>query len=206
MIRIDSPLLYHEFIRSRRSVRQFRVDPVPSEILERILETATRAPSAHNRQPWRFVVVTSPEGKEGLAAGMGAKFRQDLAADGLPEPEIRSVITRSYDRITNAPVVIALCFDGSLGDQYPDPVREMAEQIMGVQSVALAGGTLMLAAHAEGLGSVWMCAPLFAPDSVRFSLGLPEIWNPQALILLGYPLTIPKPRPRQLLAEIVRYV
>jgi nitroreductase len=57
---------------------------------------------------------------------------------------------------------------------------------MGVQSVALAGGQLLLAAHAEGVAGVWMCAPLFGPSEVQRALGLPQGWQAQGVILLGY--------------------
>ena len=55
------------------------------------------------------------------------------------------------------------------------------------QSAAMAGQNLLIAAHAEGLGACWMCAPLFCPDVVSDTLALPEDWQPQALITLGYP-------------------
>ena len=58
---------------------------------------------------------------------------------------------------------------------------------MAVQSVALACQNLLLAAHAHGLGACWMCAPLFVPELVRDTLDLPQTWEPQALITLGYP-------------------
>jgi nitroreductase len=58
---------------------------------------------------------------------------------------------------------------------------------MGVQSVALACQNLLLAAHAKGLGACWMCAALFVPELIRTTLDLPETWEPQALITLGYP-------------------
>ena len=58
---------------------------------------------------------------------------------------------------------------------------------MAVQSVALACQNLLLAAHAAGLGACWMCAPLFVPALVRQVLDLPEAWQPQALLTLGYP-------------------
>ena len=77
---------------------------------------------------------------------------------------------------------------------------------MGVQSVALAGGTLLLAAHAEGLGGVWVCAPLFTPDTVRASLDLPSDWVPQGMILLGYPEKVPEPRPRRPVSEVTRFL
>ncbi len=72
-------------------------------------------------------------------------------------------------------------------DNYPDPHRDQNEYIMAVQSAALAGQNLLLAAHDAGLGACWLCAPLFCPDVVRATLGLPADWQPQALITLGYP-------------------
>jgi F420 biosynthesis protein FbiB-like protein len=72
-------------------------------------------------------------------------------------------------------------------DRYPDPERSAAERLMAVQSTALAVQNLLLAAHAEGLGACWMCAPLFCPDVVSAQLNLPEDWEPQALITIGYP-------------------
>jgi nitroreductase len=104
----------------------------------------------------------------------------------------------------DAPAAILLCQDILGGDAYPDPDRRQAEHLMGVQSVALAGGTLLLAAHAEGVGGVWMCAPLFAQGAVREALNLPGNWQPQVLILLGYPGVLPDPRPRRPVSELLR--
>ena len=72
-------------------------------------------------------------------------------------------------------------------DTYPDAARSHHEWTMAVQSAAMAGQNLLIAAHAEGLGACWMCAPLFCPDVVSDTLALPEDWQPQALITLGYP-------------------
>ena len=63
---------------------------------------------------------------------------------------------------------------------------------MGIQSTALAGLQLMLAAHAEGLGSNWICWPLYAQEATRAALELPKTWEPQALYFLGYPNETPK--------------
>lgn len=190
------------FLRSRRSVRRFLPAPVPDELVLRILETATWAPSAHNRQPWRFAVLASPDVKVRLAEALGADFLQDLLADGVETREAQAVVERSRRRLEEAPLAIVLCLDPSMGDVYSDPARQQAEFIMGVQSVALAGGTLLLAAHAEGLGGVWVCAPLFAPQTVQRVLELPTAWQPQALLLLGYPARLPEPRPRRTVEEV----
>ncbi len=179
---------------------------VSRELLEQILETATWAPNAHNRQPWRFVVLRTLDARDRLAKAMGLDFRRALEADGVAPNEVDALLARSRQRIVQAPVGIVLCMDPTLMDEYEDANRQAGERVMAVQSVALAGGYLLLAAHAVGLGGVWMCAPLFAPETVRETLGLPESWEAQALILLGYPVGAPKQRPRRPVAEVTRYV
>lgn len=196
----------HQLIRSRRSVRRFLPEPVPRAVIERVLETGTCAPSAHNRQPWRFAVLTAPEAKTRLADAMAADFRRDLLADGLSPEQIEKQITRSRARICEAPVVILLCLTLADMDTYPDEKRQRAEYLMATQSVALAGGTILLAAHAEGLGGVWVCAPLFTPDTVRRALSLPPDWEPQGMLLMGYPAVVPEARERKAIEDIVFFV
>jgi F420 biosynthesis protein FbiB-like protein len=150
-------------------------------------------------------VLTSPVAKICLVEALGEAFRRDLLADGLTEEQADLQLSHSRQRILSAPVAVLLCLDTALGDTYRDERRQQAESLMGVQSVALAGGQLLLAAHAEGLGGVWMCAPLFAPDAARSALELPAAWQPQALLLLGYPAQIPAPRPRRPLDEITLF-
>jgi coenzyme F420-0:L-glutamate ligase / coenzyme F420-1:gamma-L-glutamate ligase len=173
-------------IRERRSVRQFQDRPVPHEIIADILQAAVWAPSAHNRQPWRFSVVTDNTKKHDLAYQMGQRLRYDLEADNTPEELIRKDTERSYRRMTTAPVLIVMCLSMMDMDTYPDPARSHYEYLMAVQSTAMAGQTLMLAAHALGLGTCWMCAPLFCPDVVRETLALADDWEPQGIIALGY--------------------
>jgi coenzyme F420-0:L-glutamate ligase/coenzyme F420-1:gamma-L-glutamate ligase len=193
------------FIRSRRSVRRFQPQAVPAAVLESILETALWAPSAHNRQPWRFAVVQSSPSKARLAELMGVQFRRDLQRDGLPPEVVEAQVGRSHQCIVDAPLLIVLCLDPAALDSYPDLHRSQAEHAMAVQSVAMVGSTLMLAAHAHGLGTVWMCAPLFAPQAVLQALELPAEWQPQGMLLAGYPAHIPPPRPRRPLDEVARY-
>jgi coenzyme F420-0:L-glutamate ligase / coenzyme F420-1:gamma-L-glutamate ligase len=175
-------------ILSRRSIRRYQSDrPVPREVLEGILAAATWAPSAHNRQPWRFAVITSPAVRQDLALAMGARLRADLTADNAPTDVIEKDVSRSFSRINGAPALILACMTMAEMDRYPDAKRSTAERVMAMQSAALAVQNLLLAAHAEGLGACWMCAPLFCPDVVSAQLDLPADWEPQALITLGYP-------------------
>ena len=172
---------------ARRSIRQFTNEPVPDETIRRILAAACRAPSAHNRQPWRFAVVRSEKVRRGLAQAMAARHRSDLESDGLQREEIEARLERRRERLEGAPVVIVLCLTMVDMDAYPDARRQAAERTLAIQSLAVAGGHLLLAAHAEGLGACWICAPLFAPEVVREVLDLPADWDPQAAILLGRP-------------------
>jgi nitroreductase len=137
---------------------------------------------------------------------MAMAFRGDLEADGTPPEKIRALMDRSLARIQSAPLAIVLCMDTTDMDVYPDARRADAERIMAVQSTANAGTTLLLAAHAEGLGAVWNCGPLFAPDAVVSALNLPATWVPQALILIGRPAESPPDRTRKSMTAISRFL
>jgi F420 biosynthesis protein FbiB-like protein len=175
-----------ETIRARRSIRRYLEKPVPREWIEKILDAARWAPSAHNRQPWRFAVIERAETKHALASAMGEKLRADLQRDGAAPEVIEKEAARSYQRITRAPIVIVVCVSMRDMDVYHDTRRKKAEYLMATQSVAMAVQNLLLAAHALGLGACWMCAPLFVPDTVREVLQLDADWEPQALITVGY--------------------
>jgi coenzyme F420-0:L-glutamate ligase/coenzyme F420-1:gamma-L-glutamate ligase len=179
---------YHNFLRTRRSIRRFKPDPVPDSVIQRILTTATFAPSAHDLQPWRFCVVTDPSVKTQLGGAITSHMRTDMQAKGAYESDIEKRVTQSLRRMDEAPVVIILCRDRTA-------VRTDApeEVIMGIQSTALAGLQLLLAAHAEGLGGNWICWPLYAQETTRAALELPENWEPQAMFFIGYPAEMPKP-------------
>jgi len=176
-----------KLIRSRRAIRRYQDRAVSRELLDRILETAMWSPSAHNRQPWRFAVLTESVDKERLAQAMGDRLRADRLVDGDAPDVVERDVARSYGRITGAPVVIAVCMSMSDMDNYPDARRSDAERTMAVQSVAMAAQSLWLLAHAAGLGMCWLCAPLFVPQLVRDTLDLPSDWEPQGLMALGWP-------------------
>jgi F420 biosynthesis protein FbiB-like protein len=174
------------FLRTRRSIRRFKPEPVPVSVIQSILSTATYAPSAHNRQPWRFVVVTDLSVKTQLADAMAEDFERDLIRDGVSPEKIQAQIKRSRERIGTAPLVVLLCLDMSEMDSYPDRERQQAERIMAMQSVAAAGLQLLLAAHAQGLGGVWVCSPLFAQETIQKTLNLSTSWEPQGMFFIGY--------------------
>lgn len=179
----------HDFwrlIQDRRSIRRYQPRPIAPALLAKLLEAAMWAPSAHNRQPWRFCVVTSAAAKEALSARMAEQWRRDLGGDGALNEVIERRVAISHARVTGAAALIIAAVSMEAMDSYPDAQRNAAEWTMAVQSVALACQNLLLAAHHYGLGACWMCAPLFVPELVRDVLELPPAWQPQALITLGY--------------------
>lgn len=193
-------------LESRHSVRRFLPQPIPEALLHQVLEAVTWAPSAHHRQPWRLAVLTSQSARTRLAENLGAEFRRSLLADGLINPAAaEEQVQRSCRRIQNAPAAILFSLDLSELDTYPDIFRQQAELLMGAQGLAMAGQNLLLAAHAAGLGGVWVCAPLFAPQAARLTLELPESWQPQGMVLLGYPAGPGSRRSRRTLDEIARF-
>ncbi len=194
-----------EAIRSRRSIRRYEKTRVPRALMDELFDAARWAPSAHNRQPWRFAVIEAAQTKDALATAMGDRLRADLERDGAPGDLIDAEVSNSYTRITNAPALIVVCLTLRDMDRYPDPRRNQAEWVMAVQSTALAVQNLLLAAHARGLSACWMCAPLFVPETVRAVLALEADWEPQALITLGYPAET-KTKERMPLEMLVRYL
>jgi F420 biosynthesis protein FbiB-like protein len=190
-------------VAGRRSIRLYRPEPLPSGLVERVLGAMCWAPSAHNRQPWRIALLDDLDSRARLARAMGDRLRADRRADGDPEAAIDQDVARSYARITGAAAVVVLCLDVADMDRYPDERRGRAEFLMAVQSVGMVAQNLLLAAHAEGVGACWMCAPLFCPEVVTGALGLPVNWEPQGLITLGWPANNGKPPTRHSLAEVL---
>ena len=194
------------FFDRRRTVRVYDGTPVPDAVIRQLLQAAVLAPSAHNRQPWRFAVVTSAAVQRRLAEAMAQEWERDLVADGV-HPAVRSSwLEFSRQRFGEAPVLIVACLTMAEMDRYPDERRQRAEYLMGVQSVAAAIENLLLAAAHLGLGAAWTCAPLFAPEVVRRELDLPPDWEPQAAITLGHPRNVRGYRDRKPLEAVVRYI
>ncbi|MCZ6529020.1 MAG: nitroreductase family protein [Chloroflexi bacterium] len=202
----SGPAEFEALANSRRSVREFSDAPLELELVDRLLSTACQAPSAHNRQPWRFAVLWDFDARDRLASAMGERLRSDRQADRDDARDISKDVERSWNRITKAPVAILVCLTIEDMDEYPDKERGRAEHRMAVQGAAMAGENLMLAAHAHGLGACWMCAPLFAQEVVVAALDLPSSWEAQGLVLLGWPAGSSRTRRRRPLEEVAVYL
>ncbi|HVB96100.1 MAG TPA: nitroreductase family protein [Chloroflexota bacterium] len=189
-------LPFARLVRERRSVRSYRPDPVPRDLIEQVVEAAGWAPSPHGRQPWRFVVLTQPSLKAQLAEAMGSEWLRQLSLDGDPPDVVAKRLARSHDRVRSAPVCIVVCLFLDDLDVYPDVDRQAAEETMAVQSLGAAAQNLLLAAYDVGLDGGWLCAPLFCQETVRQALSLPPTLHPHALLTLGYAAQEPKRRPR----------
>jgi coenzyme F420-0:L-glutamate ligase/coenzyme F420-1:gamma-L-glutamate ligase len=189
-------------VMGRRSIRRYRPEALDQALIERILAQAIWAPSAHNRQPWRFAVVEQTK-RRTLADAMAARLERDRLADGDDPAVVAADAARSIARLTEAPALVLVALTMQEMDRYPDPRRAQAEFLMAVQSTAMAAQNLMLAAHSEGLGSCVLCAPLFCPDTVLEALDLPREWQPQSLITMGLPANAGKTASRNPLAEVL---
>jgi nitroreductase len=188
-------------IHARRSVRTFTERPVAEEDLHALLEAANKAPSAHNQQSWRFMVLRG-EKKHALADLVAAR-----AAD-FPRPS--SILLRMAGRsISGAPVVVAVANTGELirhGSDLFQVDQEAARDFfrtMEIQSSAAAVENLLLAATSLGLGSVWLGILFLIKHEVLAFLGEPN-GEFMAVIPIGYAAKTtegPKKRP---LETIVR--
>jgi F420 biosynthesis protein FbiB-like protein len=190
-----------EAVRGRRSVRKLVGDVEVEEVVE-ALEAARWAPSAHNAQPWRFVILASREARRRLAEAMAEAWVEDLVGDGVDVEAAREAARRSVELIAGSPIAILAAASMKEARRYRQRRRSWAERLMMVQSVAAAIQNLLLALHARGLASCWLCAPLFCPEVVKGVLGLPRYVEPQALIIVGRPGEAPSPPPRRPLSQL----
>jgi nitroreductase len=164
---------FYKAVESRLSIRSYKPDPVPDDVLGRILEAARIAPSAKNLQPWKFIVVKDPAVRAALVpACRGQAF------------------------IGDAPVVVCACAVeaeawGNMGGYWKSEVVD----------VAIAVEHIVLAATAEGLGTCWVGA--FLEEEVRKVLAIPAGVKPIALTPLGWPARSATPQPRKSLSEII---
>ena len=144
--------------------------------------------------------MTDPSVKTRLGEAITSKMRADMQSEGVDISDIEKRAALSLRRMDEAPLIIVLCRDKT--DVRADTPEEA---IMGIQSTALAGSQLLLAAHAEGLGGNWICWVLYAQEATRTALELPESWEPQAMYFLGYPAGIPEAKDKKTIKEIIKW-
>jgi nicotinate-nucleotide--dimethylbenzimidazole phosphoribosyltransferase len=171
----------YRVIAERRDVRQgFLAEPVPDEVLRRVLEAAHQAPSVGFSQPWDFIVITDRERRERIAA-LARGHRDDFAAD-LPGARARAFDRLKIESILDTPVNIAVTCDRTRGGRHTLG-RHVQPQTAAFSSV-LAVANLWLAARAEGLGVGWVS--FFGERELAAELGLPAHLEVIAYLCLGY--------------------
>lgn len=176
-------------IRERRSIRKYQKHEVPKELVEAVLADACWAPSAHNAQPWRFIILADSSVKRKLALAMVGAWAADMAYDSVPIDEQKRAA--KFERFANPPALILACLTMEGMQKFSDEKRQKCERDLAMQSLGAAIENLLLTAHIKGLGACWFCAPSFCKDKVKKVLKIPAEIEPQALVALGYPAESP---------------
>ena len=166
-----------------RAIRQLKSDPVPAELIDRVLWAATRAPSPGNSQGWDFVVLDDAAKKARIASAVQAAMLKRVAAMPRPDRTMRLMLDGTAAMIAalgDAPVIIFVT--GSV--IYP-PAAPMEQFTW--SALYPAAQNILLAARALGLGSVFTTLHRTAEATVREVLGLPDHIKIAATIPLGWP-------------------
>lgn len=196
-----------DVMRGRRSVRMFKKDPVGREEIAQLIEAATWAPSASNRQDWEFTVVMAGEVKRELGRVTRAAWDALLARpDAQAVAEELKRHSRYFSWFARAPVVIAVSArqaDGYMAHLCGEAAADIAGHKV---SAAMAAQNLMLAAHAMGLGTCCLTAPLAAQEEIKALLGLGRRREVVCLIAMGRPAGEAPAMPRKPVEEIMRVI
>lgn len=202
---MDGPT-HLEQLKTRRSLRRFRPEPVERSVLQRLFEAAITAPSATNRQPWRFAAVTTPAKRAAIVDAVRARTAEieAIIARGHHADDFGSYGDFFYEPIESAqvivipqyrrfPDVIAQLIASGGGDpaQFDTPSAMQSE----LCSTSAAVMCLLLQATAEGLGACWMAGPTVARKDIESLLGIAAPWRMVGAIALGWPEAPPADRP-----------
>lgn len=195
----------YKTIYTRRDIRSFLPDPIPIEIIHKLLDAAHHAPSVGFMQPWNFIVVSSPEVKEKLAwAADKEKRALAIHYEGEKENEFLSL---KIEGLKEAPITICVTCDPTRGGSHVLGRNSIPET--DILSTACAIQNMWLAACSEGLGMGWVS--FYKKNDIRDILEIPPHIDPVALISIGYTDQYPeKPlleianwRKRQTLNELI---
>lgn len=195
---------FTEILKNRRSYKfKFDSRTIEKDLILECIDLARWAPSAHNAQHWRYILLEKGRIRENLINSMNEKLREDLYKDGKPEDFIRKKINKTKTTLIDAPYLILLCLDKNDLEKYLNLERNQNEYIMGVQSISASATYLLLAFESKNIAACWYCAPLFAKEIVIKELNLPDNLDPMAFITVGYPLNVLKAPKRKALNEII---
>jgi nitroreductase len=198
-----------EVIRSRRSVRHYASTEIPQEAVEELLELASWAPSASNRQMWFFYAVHDPTTKEQIAQAIEDQVAQIATWPQVTRLENLNWLRRYSAFVREASWIIVFCQEIS-ANTFEQILKERgmkADQIDrwrpqgGLQSVSAAIQNFLLAAAARNLGAVWMVGPLFAVEAMERILAMPPERRIVAIVPLGIPAENPDPMSRKPIAN-----
>ena len=196
-----------ELVRGRRSIRKFRQDPLPREVLRQIIEAASWAPSSSNRQDWEFRVVTSQSMKERMSNIVRSRWESVLnksSSDAIREElqKYRSM----FDWFSHAPALIVISAKKPESFLY-HILGDAAGDVAGTEiSAAMAAQNLMLAAYVSGIGSCCVTGPLAAQEELKELLEIGKGRKIVCLIALGYPAEQPEAPPRKPVERISKYI
>jgi len=169
-----------ELVKKRRSFRRFKSDPVPKEILEKVLEAARHPPSAGNSQPWEFIVVQDVATKKSITQIITSGYKKIRKAD----PTMYWAVA-VQPHLSTAPVLIIVCGDRRLQQTYP---AHLPGEVLLRQSLAISIYTLQLAAASFGLATAWATMQTESRETqIRKLLGIPEVYTVDHIVPLGYP-------------------
>jgi nitroreductase len=207
--------MMYDLMCARRSIRRFKPDPVPKERLEQLIEAAVTAPSASNKQPWRFLLVTKRSTIEEMVVAV--KEAIDRIACHIPEGSVASFRTYGdyFTRFSEAPTVVvpiwkSVTILSNLTDRdLPLTDRgqiEAMENDSGLIGTSLALQNLLLMAHESGLGASAMTGPLIAAAALKTILSVPDRWGIVALVPVGFPDEHPAPTDRKPIDKCVRWI
>jgi F420 biosynthesis protein FbiB-like protein len=178
---------FFEVVHTQRSIRQFKPGPVPDEAIWKMLDAAIRAPSGSNTQPWAFLVVRDLGKRDAIARAV--RERMGDPAQGRAEAQQMDPVRRRMrlasiafrENVTSAPVLIIACLVA------PTSPTSDVNSLFAGSSIYAAVQNLMLAARAQGLGTVLTTFNIRIEDVIRTEFGLPDGAKPVAVIPVGYP-------------------
>jgi nitroreductase len=171
-------------IYGRRATRAYTAAPVPKEVLERLVDAAIQAPSAVNEQPWDFTIIQNTQLLDRISTAAKAHMTGTVPSVSFPEHLHESLESPDFHVFYHAPVLITI--SARMG-------------AWAVENATLAAENLMLAAHAQGLGSCWIgfAQRWLETAEGKRALGVPDNFVPVAPIIIGHPAASAAPVPRR---------